>query len=464
MYFAAMVSASLTGFPRRPSIYSLAAYLFAQSQFVREEEFSDVPDFISTSFRLALGMGLHRHIPDAGFTHAEMETRRRLWWYILHLDVMSSSSSGLSPLFINKKMANTDEIARYDWVEGAAGFNTEADIRYVVALQRYKVTKEIREVLKYHFEDYFQSLDQVNEVAKRLKDVANSVRSTVETLLRSNSGSSTPTAIRNRALEDDSQGGRPFDRVWGLRPDPNDKEVVDFTIWAVFLLHLMVHKAYCVLYRPLFRDPAMSAHDVIRMNAVKHAQAFLQLFIRVCNDRTSEPFHWMYPGTYQPLQAVATLLADLLQHPHSDHAALSRGLIDAIFELYQVDEGIVSRDEPPQRQLSPAGKDAWTMLLRTRRKALEHIGADHHVLYPSPTISSSSCICGDQIVNDESTAPSSHPHSSGDLSPAVQEEMPREFFQVDEEQSHLSPGILSQMNFDWRAWDNALDPSIGMMP
>lgn len=125
MYFAAMVSASLTGFPRRPSIYSLAAYLLAQSQFVREEEFSDVPDFISTSFRLALGMGLHRHIPDAGFKHAEMETRRRVWWYILHLDVMSSSSSGLSPLFINKKMANTDEIAQYDWVEGAADLNTE---------------------------------------------------------------------------------------------------------------------------------------------------------------------------------------------------------------------------------------------------------------------------------------------------------------------------------------------------
>lgn len=127
MYFAAMVSASLTGFPRRPSIYSLAAYLFAQSQFVREEEFSDVPDFIATSFRLALGMGLHRQFSDAGFTHAEMETRRRLWWYILHLDVMSSSSSGLSPLFINKKMANTDEIAQYDWVEGALGFNTEGN-------------------------------------------------------------------------------------------------------------------------------------------------------------------------------------------------------------------------------------------------------------------------------------------------------------------------------------------------
>jgi hypothetical protein len=116
LYFTAMVSATLTGFPRRPSTYSLAAYIIAQSQFVREEEFSDAPDFIATSFRIALGMGLHRQLPDATFGTVELETRRRIWWYILHLDVMSSSSSGLSPLFINRKMANTESISHFDFV------------------------------------------------------------------------------------------------------------------------------------------------------------------------------------------------------------------------------------------------------------------------------------------------------------------------------------------------------------
>jgi hypothetical protein len=54
MHFAAMVSANLTGFPRQPSMYTLAAYIFAQSQFSREEEFAYAPDFISTTFRIAL--------------------------------------------------------------------------------------------------------------------------------------------------------------------------------------------------------------------------------------------------------------------------------------------------------------------------------------------------------------------------------------------------------------------------
>ncbi|KAL9044548.1 MAG: hypothetical protein Q9214_002320 [Letrouitia sp. 1 TL-2023] len=114
MYFAAMVSAMLTGFPRRPSLDTLAAYLIVQSQFVREEDFADAPDFISTAFRVALGMGLHRQLPHAGFSIAELETRRRLWWYILHLDIMSSASSGLSPLFIDDKMANAEMISQYE--------------------------------------------------------------------------------------------------------------------------------------------------------------------------------------------------------------------------------------------------------------------------------------------------------------------------------------------------------------
>lgn len=113
MYLAAVVSGSLTGFPQNPSIYTLSAYIFAQSQFIREEEFATSQELITTAFRVALGMGLHRHLPAAGFSKAELETRCRLWWYILHLDVMASASSGLSPLFIDEGMANIDMVSSY---------------------------------------------------------------------------------------------------------------------------------------------------------------------------------------------------------------------------------------------------------------------------------------------------------------------------------------------------------------
>lgn len=175
----------------------------------------------------------------------------------------------------------------------------------------------------------------------------------------------------------------------------------------------------------------------------------------------------MYPGTYQPLQAVSLLLADLLQHPHSDDANLSRGLIDAIFDLYHVDEGIVSQHEPPKRLLSPSGRDAWTMLVRTRQRALQQVGMDHHVLFPSKVITSNRCICGEKIsvgghdhgaAAVEATGRGSVGGGSG-LSSQLPEEM-------QEDQAEQTPGqmLYDPVDFDWHAWDNALGPSVGLMP
>jgi Fungal specific transcription factor domain len=114
LYFGTMVSMALVGFPRRPTLYSLAAFLFAQNQLTREEEFLDSPSFISTAFRIALGMGLHRDGSVFGLPEVEIEMRRGLWWHIVHTDVMASSSSGLPPLFFDEKMSNTAMISQQE--------------------------------------------------------------------------------------------------------------------------------------------------------------------------------------------------------------------------------------------------------------------------------------------------------------------------------------------------------------
>jgi hypothetical protein len=179
----------------------------------------------------------------------------------------------------------------------------------------------------------------------------------------------------------------------------------------------------------------------------------------------------MYPGTYQPLQAVSLLLADLLQHPHSDEADLSRGLIDAVFGLYQVDEGIVSQNEPPKRQLSPSGRDAWTMLAQTRQRALQQVGMDHHVLFPSNVVTSSSrCICGERISvsGEDADVQQSPPRrasrgvSSGQTAIDMGSRLPPGLGDSGEQ----TPGeiLYGQVDFDWHEWDNALGPSVGLMP
>jgi hypothetical protein len=75
------------------------------------------------------------------------------------------------------------------------------------------------------------------------------------------------------------------------------QSVIKFAAWAASLLHLMLHKAYCVLYYPLAKIQILRLEctfdrreyltldkgnrPLIRASAIKHAQAFLQLFTQV---------------------------------------------------------------------------------------------------------------------------------------------------------------------------------------
>lgn len=170
----------------------------------------------------------------------------------------------------------------------------------------------------------------------------------------------------------------------------------------------------------------------------------------------------MYPGTYQPLQALSLLLADLLQYPHADEASESRGLVDAAFDLYQADEGIVSQNSPPRRKLSSSGKDAWSILSRTRKKALANINQDPYVLIPSPKVFSDFCICGERIsrsrqsVRDDPVLTNSHGHNVA--FPPNSQDAPDDY--------RLTPGpmLMENADFDWQEWDYSLGISTGMLP
>lgn len=103
LYKATMRSLSLVGFPRNPTIYSLTAYLIWQNPLIREEDSLTSTSFISTAVRVGQAMGLHRDGSCFGLDPVQTELRRRLWWHIIHMDVMASTSSGLPPLMMDDR-------------------------------------------------------------------------------------------------------------------------------------------------------------------------------------------------------------------------------------------------------------------------------------------------------------------------------------------------------------------------
>lgn len=272
-YLAAMVSATITGFPRRPTLYTLAAYIYIQSQFAREEDFRDAPEFINMSFRLSIGMGLHRQLSNQDMSLGDMETRRKIWWYVLHLDVMTSCSSGLSPLFIDEKMANAKMIEEYDEHMNEAGeairqsmyhrpsetlANGLGDVRYIVAANRYETTKEIRGILRLHFEEAYDSQERIDETVTRLNRLAQQISQACSDLL----GMCMRCSLPNAPFTERSD--TTFSRVWKLTPGSMcDREVMNFSFWSVILLHMMVQKAFCTLYHPLFART--DVHESVRI-------------------------------------------------------------------------------------------------------------------------------------------------------------------------------------------------------
>lgn len=161
----------------------------------------------------------------------------------------------------------------------------------------------------------------------------------------------------------------------------------------------------------------------------------------------------MYPGIYQPLQPLSVLLTDLLRYPHSDEAILSRGLVDAIFDLYRVDHGVVSRTLSPLRSLSDSGKDAWWILIRARTRALESIGQDPHILLPYRVRNDQKCMCGNlaRVIPD----PISEVEPSFDSS----------FFDLPARNEDNDPSQLGEAatGISWDEWDALFGDGTGFL-
>ncbi|KAL1303170.1 hypothetical protein AAFC00_006597 [Neodothiora populina] len=423
LYFATMASLNLTGFPRRATHNSLAAYLFAQLQISREEEFLDSPTFVSTSFRTALSMGLHRDGSAFGCSPVQIETRRKLWWHAIHLDTMVASSSGLPPLFINENISNTGMVSIIeDRAVGATDLTEheyKIDVRHLVARSRYTLTKSIRGIICKHLECKLDTLRDVEEELSNLDELQKSVWSMISQIT-DDKGTSMALTLNSQQYGSTQYQDLPLmEQEWTLENQAPTVQI--FRLFSATMQHMMLHKAYIMLLYPAMKAQDKSIWGSVRQTAIRHSHAYIRLFALLCTTPQFAYFSWMYPGTYQPLQPLSLILADLIEEPKSDEAETSIGLVDAMFALYQVGEGVTSSGSQPtpnpsssattassrlrsgtqtrRRFLSRAGQEVWSFLVSARRKALLQLGQDPHVLLPvsvdwSSYAAQPTCVCG----------------------------------------------------------------------
>ena len=131
------------------------------------------------------------------------------------------------------------------------------------ASHRYAITKMMRSILVLHFEDAFQSMIVVEESASRIQRVATNTSAAIDTLLKV---SGTVAASTSTAFQPGDQIHLDFDRVWSLRPNANDVQIVNSTslLGLVYFFILWSIRPKSSLHHRLFRDPVMIADENIR--------------------------------------------------------------------------------------------------------------------------------------------------------------------------------------------------------
>jgi hypothetical protein len=245
----AMIPVALTmvGFPHRPSLYSLMAFLLLNSMLIREEESLSSCSFVAVAFRVCQAMGIHKDGKDFGLDEVQTEERRRVWCHLMHLDVMTSILSGL-PLIASSEMFSDTRMIRelrdeyIGKVQLTEGIDSSSfiDPNYIVAAGRYDSTSCMRNILLWQFSHKPVSLDCVKSMEESIEGLQ--IR--------------TKTRIKRLGLLPLEELGSPSCRSNSFPPTPcgdNTEELPPRALWGRDLLCLMVEKAYCLLYHPIMQ-------------------------------------------------------------------------------------------------------------------------------------------------------------------------------------------------------------------
>ncbi|KAF2665066.1 hypothetical protein BT63DRAFT_429017 [Microthyrium microscopicum] len=366
---------SMVGFPQNPSMASLEAFLLLQSFQIKEEESLSSCSFVAIALRIAQAMGLHRDPADFGLSPIQCEERRRTWRYLMHLDVMTSVVSGL-PMSLNTAITTTGYISELrDELIGQPQLAAAIDDRdrlypgYVLATGRYEVSSCIREVLNLHLSPHSYDMEEIEEAKKRLNDLKDRIEERIHLL----SDLSSADSWNTNAMINGNPVPLPF--------AANDNA---FLSWAIDLLRMQVDRAYGLLYIPMIHN-----HDLwsqLRAEAIPYFQSYLRTFAKMINNVSFKPFHWLYPGSYQPLNQVCMLLVDMLRRPDAPEVPQSRLALEPIFQCLGPNGRVFGRNSSSglgasNRRFSNGARVAWARLEALRRKVWKVLGIDATVMW-----------------------------------------------------------------------------------
>ncbi|KAI2008618.1 hypothetical protein LOZ39_005584 [Ophidiomyces ophidiicola] len=396
-------------FPRNPTLHGLAAFLLVQTILSKEEEPLTSSLFISLALRVAQTMGLHRDPAQFGILACEAETRRRVWWHIVHMDGVVAMSSGLPPLVsddnywdvriasdVKDTLIGTPEALEYERAIAESRRNPDrpndpnvcgnsmVNVYYICAKGKYVMARAIRKILRIQLGTKPVTRKDMEDLRSILMDLQADLRGLVDRIPipKVDAGQPDPkyppASAGNKSIKADLPNGGP-----GCHEQYHTSVLAAFHKWARILLSLFVDKAFCVAYQPFLKNAKSKIWPAARQCALHHCHGFMEKFISLATDPDFQPFQWSWPGNHQPMHATMIMLIDLYERPGTPEAPISRAFIDKIFSLSGPDGGVVGGEDgiSTARPLKDGGREAWDMMRRLREKAWQKAGLDPKVLW-----------------------------------------------------------------------------------
>ncbi|KAL4762699.1 putative C6 transcription factor [Aspergillus foveolatus] len=405
-----------TSFLRSPSLQGLAAYLLTQTILTKEEEPLTSSLFVSLAMRVAQTMGLHRDPANFGIPPSEAESRRRMWWHIVHMDGVVSMSSGLPPLVTDENfwdvrepsefkdtLIGTAEADQYERMVKAGlrprdnpddptvcGGPSMVNVYYLAARGKYVMARAVRRIMRIQLGTKPVTRRHMEELRSILVDLQVQLNSIVERIPEPRQ-TDFPSNASNRSwsFSRSPTEGLSLDQALPGDAAPTCMEqyhtpvLVAYHKWARIVLSLYVDKAYCVAYQPFLKNARSRIWPAARQSALRHCHGFMEKFISLATDPDFQPFQWSWPGNHQPMHATMIMLIDLYERPYSPEAPKSRAFVDKIFSLTGPDGGVVGGEDgvTTQRPLKDGGREAWDMIRRLRQQAWQKAGLDPQKLW-----------------------------------------------------------------------------------
>lgn len=279
-------------YTQHPTLNTLIASILVH-HFTKKESI-EMAMFVSTVTRLAQTMGLHQewdlHFPD-------VETRRRVWWHIIWLDVQTSISSGL-PICCGGDMLGG--------VQMPSGTDEDSVIM-LYATGQCKATKLQSQIILQFQGTRTISQGRIAELATSKDQLDHSIDNLISKI--------PVQGFPERGMFPSSFTNASPQTLSSLYDD-QAKDPSVLGAWARIMLSLLKLETTIMLQKPLLESPDSPNAQPPWQSIAQLCLDYLKIYL-LLRTPIFEPYAWFYSQCYGPRQCVLLIMLFLFYHRHS---------------------------------------------------------------------------------------------------------------------------------------------------